>query len=80
MAVRIREIPRRRCQPGLTPLEFRILLAYANGACRAEIGRHVGLSEHTVSNYLTVAKEKLGARSLAHAAFLTFGLPRDQSQ
>lgn len=69
-------MPRRRYHLDLTPLEHRILLAYANGACRAEIGRYVGLSEHTVSNYLTVAKEKLGARSLAHAAYLTFGPPR----
>jgi|HubBroStandDraft_6_1064221.scaffolds.fasta_scaffold1598186_1 DNA-binding CsgD family transcriptional regulator len=74
--MRVREVPRRRYQPDLTPLEHRILLAYANGACRAEIGEYVGLSEHTVSNYLTIAKEKLGARSLAHAAYLTFARSR----
>ena len=76
--MRVREIPRRRSQLDLTPLELRILLAYANGAGRAEIGQYVGLSEHTVSNYLTVAKEKLGARSLAHAAYLIFGRARGQ--
>jgi two-component system response regulator DesR len=55
----------------LTPLERRILEAYAGGACRAEIGERVGLSERTVGNYLTIAKEKLGARNLAHAASLS---------
>jgi len=54
----------------LTDLERRILAAYAAGARRAEIATRVGLSDRTVGSYLTVVKEKLGARTLAHAVAL----------
>lgn len=59
---------------GLTELERRILAAYAEGARRAEIAARVGLADRTVGTYLTVAKEKLGARTLAHAVALTAGI------
>ena len=55
----------------LTELERRILAAYADGARRAEIAARVGLADRTVGSYLTVVKEKLGARTLAHAVALT---------
>ena len=57
----------------LTELERRILAAYAQGARRAEIAARVGLADRTVGTYLTVAKEKLGARTLAHAVAMTAG-------
>jgi DNA-binding CsgD family transcriptional regulator len=38
---------------------------------RRQIGAHFGLSERTVGHYLTVAKEKLGAETLVHAAVLS---------
>jgi DNA-binding NarL/FixJ family response regulator len=56
---------------GLTELERRVLHAYAHGMNRRQIGAHFGLSERTVGHYLTVAKEKLGAETLVHAAVLS---------
>jgi DNA-binding NarL/FixJ family response regulator len=56
---------------GLTELERRVLHAYAHGMNRRQIGAHFGLSERTVGHYLTVAKEKLGADTLVHAAVLS---------
>jgi DNA-binding NarL/FixJ family response regulator len=55
----------------LTELERRVLHAYAHGMNRRRIGAHFGLSERTVGHYLTVAKEKLGAETLVHAAVLS---------
>jgi DNA-binding CsgD family transcriptional regulator len=52
----------------LTALERAVLEAYAAGADRLEIAQRVGLAPRTVGTYLTIAKEKLGARTLAHAA------------
>jgi DNA-binding CsgD family transcriptional regulator len=54
----------------LTPTERSILDLYARGLSRDEISRLAGLSRHTVGHALTTAKEKLHARSLAHAVFL----------
>ena len=54
----------------LTELERAVLEAYADGAGRLEIAERVGLAPRTVGTYLTIAKEKLGARTLAHAATL----------
>jgi DNA-binding NarL/FixJ family response regulator len=52
----------------LTTTEKRVLEAFSDGRTRAEIAKIVGLSPRTVGHVLTVAKEKLGARSLAEAA------------
>jgi DNA-binding NarL/FixJ family response regulator len=60
----------------LTELERRVLHAYAHGMNRRQIGAHFGLSERTVGRYLTVAKEKLGADTLVHAAVLSLAPPR----
>jgi DNA-binding CsgD family transcriptional regulator len=60
----------RLCTNRLTQLEHRILSLYATGLRRAQIGARVGLSEHTISHYLTIAKEKLGADTLVQAAVL----------
>jgi DNA-binding CsgD family transcriptional regulator len=66
--------PRRRaCR--LTELEQRILRLYAAGMNRAQIGSRVGFSERTISHYLTIAKEKLGADTLVQAAVLALGGP-----
>ena len=54
----------------LTPFERRLLELMAAGLNRTEIARALDRSPQTISNSLTVAKEKLGARSLAQAAVL----------
>jgi DNA-binding NarL/FixJ family response regulator len=54
----------------LSQSELAILRAYAHGLSRRQIGERVGLSSRTVGHYLTVAKEKLGANNLAHAALM----------
>jgi len=55
---------------GLSDLETRCLRLYGAGWSRAEISGMARVSPRTVGTTLTVAKEKLGARSLAHAAML----------
>jgi DNA-binding NarL/FixJ family response regulator len=52
----------------LTPFELRILKLRASGLDRREIARELNRSPQTVSNALTIAKEKLCARSLIEAA------------
>jgi DNA-binding NarL/FixJ family response regulator len=52
----------------LTPFERRILELRAAGFDRNEIARMMKRSPQTISNSLTVAKEKLCARSLIEAA------------
>jgi DNA-binding NarL/FixJ family response regulator len=52
----------------LTPFERQLLELMASGLTRKEIARAVNKSPQTVSNSMTVAKDKLGARSLAEAA------------
>ena len=54
----------------LTAFETNILAMLLAGLSRTEIAGKVCRSPQTVSNALTRAKEKLGARSLTHAAFL----------
>jgi DNA-binding NarL/FixJ family response regulator len=54
----------------LSQSELAILRAYAHGLNRRQIAERVGLSPRTVGHYLTVAKEKLGASSLPHAALM----------
>lgn len=54
----------------LTPFEARILALFATGLGRHEIARALNRSPQTISNALTVAKEKMCARSLVEAAVL----------
>lgn len=54
----------------LTVTERSALEAMAVGLRRKEIARRLNRSEHTVNHVLTMAKEKLQAGSLAHAAVL----------
>lgn len=71
----IRVDEERRVRPGrgvvrerLTPFERHLLELMAAGLKRKEIARAVNKSPQTVSNSMTLAKDKLGARSLAEAA------------
>lgn len=52
----------------LTAFERRTLELFASGLPRGEIARALNRAPKTISNSLTAAKEKLGARSLAEAA------------
>jgi len=54
----------------LSEIEREVLSLYARGLSRAEIAQHTGLSANTIGHYLTTAKDKLHARSLAHAVFI----------
>jgi DNA-binding CsgD family transcriptional regulator len=54
----------------LTTRERQVLLAYAEGCGRREISGKFQISPNTVSHALTLAKEKLGARSITQAAVL----------
>ena len=55
---------------GLTPFESRILQLLATGMTRNEIAQKLDRSPQTISNALTLAKDKLGARSLTQAAVI----------
>jgi DNA-binding CsgD family transcriptional regulator len=64
----------------LTPLEGRALELFASGHDRNEIAQLMHRAPKTISNCLTLAKDKLGARSLAQAAVLFIGtLPINQT-
>jgi DNA-binding CsgD family transcriptional regulator len=54
----------------LSALEAKCLTLYGSGWSRDEISRLTRTSRRSVGTALTVAKEKLGARTLAHAALL----------
>ena len=60
----------------ITPFERSILRLIASGKHRSEIAEKLNRSPQTISNALTIAKDKLGARSLAEAAAL---VARDES-
>jgi DNA-binding CsgD family transcriptional regulator len=64
---------------GLSELEARCLRLYGAGWNRDEISRIARVSRRTVGAALTIAKEKLGARTLAHAALLLSSLSPDFS-
>ena len=59
---------------GLSELETRCLTLYGAGWSRDEISKVARVSRRTVGARLTVAKEKLGARTLAHAVTLLSSL------
>jgi DNA-binding CsgD family transcriptional regulator len=63
-------LERARHSADLTPTERRILELRASGFTRSEIATLLRRSPQTISNSLTIAKEKLGARSLVEAAAL----------
>ena len=63
---------------GLTAFEHRIMELRARGMTRSEIALVVGRSPQTISNALTVAKDKLGARSLMEAAWLLSNPNQDE--
>ena len=54
----------------LSEIEREVLSLYARGLTRSEIAQQTGLSANTIGHYLTTAKDKLHARSLAHAVFI----------
>jgi DNA-binding NarL/FixJ family response regulator len=57
----------------LTPFERHILQLVASGMRRKEIAHRLNRSPQTISNSLTIAKDKLGARTIAEAAALITG-------
>lgn len=65
---------------GLSELEGRCLRLYGAGWNREEISQMARVSKRTVGAALTVAKEKLGARSLAHAALLLSSGPTAEQE
>lgn len=54
----------------LTAFERQVLQLFASGTPRGEIATRLNRAPKTISNSLTAAKEKLGARSLAEAAVI----------
>lgn len=54
----------------LTAFERRALELFAGGMPRREIAHQLNRAPKTISNSLTAARDKLGARSLAEAAAL----------
>jgi DNA-binding CsgD family transcriptional regulator len=54
----------------LTPFERQLLELVADGLRRREIAEELNRAPQTISNSLTIAKDKLGARTLAEAASL----------
>lgn len=60
----------------LTPYEVYVFQLMATGMRRSEIARKLHRSPQTVSNLLTVAKDKLGARTLSEATALVAGRKR----
>ena len=54
----------------LTAFERRALELFAAGLRRREIAQQLKRAPKTISNSLTAARDKLGARSLAEAAVL----------
>ena len=63
-----------RFSSDLTASERRILKLRAAGLNRTDIARILHRSPQTISNSLTLAKEKLGARSLTEAVVLALSL------
>jgi len=67
-------VPKRRQQDAavadLTAFERRVLELFVAGSPRSEIAVVLHRAPKTISNSLTAAKDKLGARSLAEAAVL----------
>lgn len=54
----------------LSPTELLILELRVSGLTRTEIACRLKRSPQTISNSLTIAKEKIGARSIVEAAAL----------
>jgi DNA-binding CsgD family transcriptional regulator len=63
-------VTRRRLVAELTPSERNTLWLFASGMHRRDIAERLRRTPKTISNCLTIAKEKLGARSLAEAVAL----------
>lgn len=64
----------------LTAFERRVLELFAAGLPRGEIAQVLHRAPKTISNSLTAAKEKLGARSLAQASVLLTLLAGDAAR
>ena len=60
-------------EANLTAFERRALELFASGLPRGEIALALHRAPKTISNSLTMARDKLGARSLAEAAVLLAG-------
>src|SRR5689334_21350185 len=53
----------------LSARELQVLTLIAHGYCYKEIANELGISPNTIKNHLTRAREKLEAKSTAHAIF-----------
>lgn len=60
----------------LTAQEQRVLGMVADGMVRGEIAETLRMSEHTVIHYQRQIRQKLGARTLAHAVAISLRPPR----
>ena len=60
----------RLSRAALTPREHEILSLLAKGCTNKEIGRLLGISEHTARNHVNNILEKLGAKTRTEAAIL----------
>lgn len=58
---------------GLSLQEMRVLEFLPRGATNREIGRDLGLSEHTIKTHLSNAMAKIGAKNRADAAVIARG-------
>lgn len=54
----------------MTPRQREMLAHVANGMTLNEVGQKLHVSYHTVRNSLDDAKERVGAKSLAHAVLV----------
>lgn len=63
-----------RGAPDLSPMQWRILRMSADGVTIVEIRRLLAMGERTVNTHRTAIREKLGARTMAHAVHIAYRL------
>ena len=69
-----KQAPSAADDPGapISPRELEVLRLVALGLANVEIGNQLDISSETVRNHVRNAREKLGARTKAHAVALAF--------
>ena len=58
--------------PQISPRELEVMRLLALGNTNAEIGEQLGISPETVRNHIRNGRDRLGARTKAHAIALAF--------